>query len=107
MPDGLEIVLVDDISDDLIEPERDRELSLQSYYKSLELCRDLWCPPDELSDLDDDLGDDIDKKKHNNENEENIEYAHNNIGTIVSECYLGCSVASLMESPPMDDPRYP
>ncbi len=107
LPDSLEIVFIDDISDDLIESERDRELSLQSCYKSLELCRDLRSPTDELSNLDDNLWDDVDKKKHNNKNEENIEYAHDNIGTIVSECDLGCSVASLMQSPPMDDSRYP
>ena len=107
LSDGLEIVLVDDIAHDLIESEWDRELSLQSGYKSLELCRDLWRPTDELTDLDDDLRDDIDKKKHNNKNEENVEYAHDNIGTIVSECDLGCSIASFVESPPMDDSRYP
>ena len=107
LPDGLEIVLIDDISDDLIESKWDRELRLQSCYKSLELCRDLWSPTDELSDLDDDLWDDVNKKKHDNEDEYDIEDTHYNIGTVVLQCYLCCSVAFLMESPSMDDPRYP
>ncbi len=103
----LEIIRIDDIADDLIQTEWDRELLLDTRHKYLDLARHLWSSLDELPDLYDDLWDDIDKEKYDNNYEYNIENTYHYIGTIVPEGEFCCFISFFVYTPCMDDPRYP
>jgi hypothetical protein len=104
---GFKIARVDDITDESIETEWYGELFFYIWYEYLDLVRHFWSSLDELSELSDDLWDDINKKKYNDHYEYDIEYAHDDIGTIVSECEFCRFVSFFMHSPSMDDSWYP